>query len=180
MLELDEQSDIEMILKVVRYNQSLQQQAESSRTCNPIYCNHDIAEERLMDDYFGANGDPKKYPDYYFRRRYRMSRKLFLEIVQGANNDLTVLNKSSLFDNLLNDVAPIAPFEVNRVEFEKGYYLADGIYQQWTTFVKSFTVARDEKNALFKRRQKGALKDVERTFRVLQGRWHIMNQPSIL
>ncbi|GKF49688.1 hypothetical protein Tco_0142939, partial [Tanacetum coccineum] len=41
-----------------------------------------LAEERLMTDYFGANGDQPKYPDYYFRRRYRMSRKLFLKIVK--------------------------------------------------------------------------------------------------
>ncbi|GKF33578.1 ALP1-like protein, partial [Tanacetum coccineum] len=58
------------------------------------------------------------------------------------------------------------------------YYLADGIYPQWSTFVKSFTVARDEKNAMFKRRQESARKDVERAFGVLQGRWRIIAQPA--
>ncbi|GJZ75597.1 ALP1-like protein isoform X1 [Tanacetum coccineum] len=48
--------------------------------------------------------------------------------VARANNDLTVLNHSSLFDDLLNYIAPVVPFEVNGVTFEKGYYLADGIY----------------------------------------------------
>ncbi|GJS50606.1 ALP1-like protein isoform X1 [Tanacetum coccineum] len=71
--------------------------------------------------------------------------------VAGANNDLTVLNHSPLFDDLLDGIAPVVPYEVNGVTFEKGYYLADGIYPQWATFVKSFTVARDEKNAVFKR-----------------------------
>ncbi|GJW97306.1 RNA-directed DNA polymerase, eukaryota, reverse transcriptase zinc-binding domain protein [Tanacetum coccineum] len=66
----------------------------------------------------------------------------------GANNDLTILNHSPLFDDLLDDIAPIVEFEVNGVTFEKGYYLADGIYPQRATFVKSFTVARDEKNAV--------------------------------
>ncbi|GJS62973.1 RNA-directed DNA polymerase, eukaryota [Tanacetum coccineum] len=31
--------------------------------------------------------------------------------VAGANNDLTVLNNSPLFDDLLDDIAPLAPFE---------------------------------------------------------------------
>nr|GEX96011.1 hypothetical protein [Tanacetum cinerariifolium] len=70
--------------------------------------------------------------------------------VEGANNDLKVLNHSSLFDDLLDDIALVVPFEVNGVTFEKGYYLADEIYSQWTAFVKSFTVARDERNAIFK------------------------------
>nr|GFC96039.1 protein ALP1-like [Tanacetum cinerariifolium] len=85
----------------------------------------------------------------------------------SANNDLTVLNHSSLFDDLLNDIALVVPYKVNEVTFEKGYYLANEIYPQWATFVKSFTVARDGKNALFKRRQEGARKDVERAFGVL-------------
>nr|GEV13244.1 hypothetical protein [Tanacetum cinerariifolium] len=72
--------------------------------------------------------------------------------VAGANNDLTVLNNSLLFDDLLD---------------EKGYYLADGIYPTWTTFVKSFFADRDVKNAVFKWRQDSAQKDVERAFGVL-------------
>nr|GEX40569.1 hypothetical protein [Tanacetum cinerariifolium] len=87
--------------------------------------------------------------------------------VAGANNDLTFLNNSPLFDDLLDDIAPMATFECNGVTFEKGYYLADGIYPQWSSFVKSFTVANSEKNALFKQKQESARKDVERAFGVL-------------
>ncbi|GKB74325.1 ALP1-like protein isoform X1 [Tanacetum coccineum] len=43
--------------------------------------------------------------------------------VAGANNDLTVLNHSPLFDDLLDDIAPVVPYEVNGVIFKKGYYL---------------------------------------------------------
>ncbi|GJX78053.1 ALP1-like protein isoform X1 [Tanacetum coccineum] len=96
--------------------------------------------------------------------------------VAGANNDLTVLNNSSLFDDLLDGIDPVAPFECNGVTFEKGYYLADDIYPQWASFVKSFTVASSEKNVLYKRKQEGARKDIERAFRVLQGRWRIISQ----
>ncbi|GJU75074.1 ALP1-like protein isoform X1 [Tanacetum coccineum] len=89
--------------------------------------------------------------------------------VAGANNDINVLDNSPLFDNLLEDIDPVAPFVVNGVGFEKGYYLADGIYPQWATFVKSFTVANDEKHSYFKKRQESTRNDVERAFDVLQG-----------
>nr|GEV41239.1 hypothetical protein [Tanacetum cinerariifolium] len=97
---------------------------------------------------------------------------------RGANNDLTILNHSPLFDDLLDNIAQVVPFEVNGVTFQKGYYLADGIYPQWTTFVKPFTVARDERNAVFKRRQESARKDVEIAFGVLQCHWHIIARPA--
>ncbi|GJX04922.1 ALP1-like protein isoform X1 [Tanacetum coccineum] len=86
-----------------------------------------------------------------------------------ANNDINVLDNSPLFDDILNDIAPVAPYVVNGVGFENGYYLADGIYPQWAVFVKSFTVANDEKHSYFKKRQEGARKNVERAFGVLQG-----------
>ncbi|GJT01556.1 putative nuclease HARBI1 [Tanacetum coccineum] len=35
-------------------------------------------------------------------------------------------DNSPLFDDLLNDTAPVLPYKVNGVEYEKGYYLADG------------------------------------------------------
>ncbi|GKA16699.1 ALP1-like protein isoform X1 [Tanacetum coccineum] len=303
MSDLDDIEDIELVMQ-------LKQGESSRRSRKGINRDRDVAEARLLADYFGPS---PKYPDYYFRRRYRMNRSLFLEIVQGiekyikthyplpahfdffvvrpdatglmgfsviikctsvirqlayntspdaldeylqmgehcardcldcfnmciidlftpeflrkpdvndvrklydahnrihglpgvikkyptimleavasydlwiwhaffgvagANNDLTVLNHSPLFDDLLDDIAPVVPFEVNGVTFEKGYYLADGIYPQWAAFVKSFTVARDERNAVFKRRQESARKDVERAFGVLQGRWHIIAQPA--
>ncbi|GJZ43248.1 ALP1-like protein isoform X1 [Tanacetum coccineum] len=168
MFDLDDIEDIELVMQ-------LKQDESSCRSRKAINRDRDVAEARLLADYFGPS---PKYPDYYFRRRYRMNRSLFLEIVQGANNDLTVLNHSPLFDDLLDDIAPVVPLEVNGVTFKKGYYLADGIYPQWAVFVKSFTIARDERNDVFKRRQESALKDVERDFGVLQGRWHIIAQPA--
>ncbi|GJV51430.1 ALP1-like protein isoform X1 [Tanacetum coccineum] len=98
--------------------------------------------------------------------------------VPGANNDLNVLYGSPLFDDLLADKAPEAPFQVNGKTYEKGYYLADGIYPQWATFVKAFTIARDLKTQKFKRVQESARKDIERAFGVLQGRWGIIQQPA--
>ncbi|GJZ11600.1 ALP1-like protein [Tanacetum coccineum] len=65
------------------------------------------------------------------------------------------------------DTAHVALFIVNGVQYEKGYYLGDSIYLQWSTFVKSFMVEQDEKHAHFKRRQENARKDVERAFGAL-------------
>ncbi|GJX63803.1 ALP1-like protein [Tanacetum coccineum] len=102
---------------------------------------------------------------------------VFFEMA-GANNDINVLDNSPLFDDLLNDTTHVLPYEVNGVGYEKGYYLGDDIYPQWTTFVKSFTVANDAKHAYFKRRQEGARKDAERAFGVLQGCWGIIQQSA--
>ncbi|GJT48315.1 ALP1-like protein isoform X1 [Tanacetum coccineum] len=87
------------------------------------------------------------------------------------------MSDSSNYSNMsdLDDIEDIElVMQLNQGESSRDgrsrYYLADGIYPQWAAFVKSFTVARDERNAVFKRRQESARKDVERAFGVLQGR----------
>ncbi|GJU87540.1 RNA-directed DNA polymerase, eukaryota [Tanacetum coccineum] len=94
--------------------------------------------------------------------------------VPGANNDLNVLYGSPLFDDVLFDMALEAPFVVNGRTYKKGYYLADGIYPTWSLFVKTFSIARDEKTLRLKRVQESVRKDIERAFGVLQGRWEII------
>ncbi|XP_071693080.1 uncharacterized protein [Rutidosis leptorrhynchoides] len=86
----------------------------------------------------------------------------------GANNDVNVLNQSSLFDDIKNGNAPFAPFTVNGNEYTNGYYLADGIYPDWSTLMKAYSTPTDEPRAKFKRFQESARKDVERTFGILQ------------
>nr|GEV65791.1 hypothetical protein [Tanacetum cinerariifolium] len=170
--DVDDFDDLDMIMQQIQSEQQQQQEAEWVRHRNYIYQKSLDAEARLMADYFESHS---KYHAYYFRKRYRISRTLVLKIVSAdANNDLTVLNNSPLFDDLLDDISPVAPFECNGVTFEKRYYLADGIYPHWSSFVKSFTVANSEKNALLKHKQESARKDVEIAFGVLQGRWHII------
>nr|GEZ64894.1 hypothetical protein [Tanacetum cinerariifolium] len=87
---------------------------------------------------------------------------------EWLSNDLNGLYGSSLFDDVLADTAPKAPFVVNGRTYKQGYYLADGIYPTWSTFVKTFSIARDEKTLKFKRVQESARKDIERPFGVLQ------------
>ncbi|XP_071727191.1 uncharacterized protein [Rutidosis leptorrhynchoides] len=75
--------------------------------------------------------------------------------VAGSNNDINVLNTSHLFESMLNDNFPDILCVINGVEYKRGYYLADGIYPQWTSFVKAYPSAADPKR-----------------------RWHILQQPA--
>ncbi|GKB54481.1 actin-binding, cofilin/tropomyosin type protein [Tanacetum coccineum] len=121
--DLDDIAEYEMIMEI---NNEYQDEVEAVPMRTYINRERDVAEEHLMADYFGPHS---KYPAEYFRRRYRMNRELFLEIVQGmlgsidcmhwewvncpkswhgqygrgANNDITILHHSPLFDDLLAD-----------------------------------------------------------------------------
>ncbi|GKA36555.1 RNA-directed DNA polymerase, eukaryota [Tanacetum coccineum] len=101
-----------------------------------------------------------------------------LESIDWENNNLNMLYGSPLFDYVLSDTAPEASFVVNERTYKKDYYKADGIYPTWSTFVKTFSIARDEKTLKFKRVQESARKYIERAFRVIQGRWGIIRQPA--
>ncbi|XP_071693038.1 uncharacterized protein [Rutidosis leptorrhynchoides] len=98
--------------------------------------------------------------------------------VAGSNNDINVLNSSDLFNSMLNEEMSDVLYHINGVQYRRGYYLADGIYPPRATFVKGFSSAVDKIRSYFTRKQAGARKDVERTFGILQGRWHILQQPA--
>ncbi|GKA00226.1 RNA-directed DNA polymerase, eukaryota [Tanacetum coccineum] len=79
--------------------------------------------------------------------------------------------KNVLFDDIVarsfmwcNARSPECPFIVNGHTYRKCYYLADGIYPEWSTFVKTFSVTRDAKTFKFKTVQESARKDIERAF----------------
>ncbi|XP_071714634.1 uncharacterized protein [Rutidosis leptorrhynchoides] len=96
----------------------------------------------------------------------------------GSNNDINVLNQSDLFKELLEDRSPPCNYTVNGLSFTRGYYLADGIYPNWSTLVKSFKSTIEPKLSKFKRYQEASRKDIERAFGVLQGRWAIIKHPA--
>lgn len=60
------------------------------------------------------------------------------------------------------------------------YYLADGIYPEWATFVQAFRIPQGLKAKLFSERQESSRKDVERAFGVLQARFAIIRNPAFL
>ncbi|KAJ9560123.1 hypothetical protein OSB04_005283 [Centaurea solstitialis] len=96
----------------------------------------------------------------------------------GAMNDLNVLNHSPIFEDVYNGIAPDRTFQVNGATYKHGYYLGDGIYHEWATFVKAFSYPEDDKRIKFKGAQEAARKDIERAFGILRKRWNIIKQPS--
>ncbi|XP_057444273.1 uncharacterized protein LOC130736458 [Lotus japonicus] len=81
--------------------------------------------------------------------------------IAGSNNDTNVLNQSPVFNEVLSGNAPMVNFSVNGTMYNMGYYLADGIYPPWATFVKTIPMPQGEKRQKFAKRQEGARKDVE-------------------
>lgn len=67
---------------------------------------------------------------------------------------------------------------MNGREYNMGYFLFDGIYPRWATFVKTISLPQGPKVRLFAERQESVRKDVERAFGVLQARFVIIRGPT--
>ncbi|XP_062198868.1 uncharacterized protein LOC133901539 [Phragmites australis] len=92
----------------------------------------------------------------------------------GSLNDINVLHRSHLLDNLAAIVAPQVQHSINGHQYNMGYYLADGIYPEWATFVKPISCPLGRKRQHFVVQQAAVRKDVECTFSVLQSRFPIV------
>jgi hypothetical protein len=68
---------------------------------------------------------------------------------------------------------------INGRHYNKGCYLADGIYPKWATFVKTISSPIFPKEVEFVKAQAGCRKDVERAFGVLQQRFVVVRFPAL-
>ena len=59
------------------------------------------------------------------------------------------------------------------------YYLTDGIYPKWSTFIQSISLPQGPKAELFAKVQEATRKYVERAFGVLQTRFAIVKNPAL-
>ncbi|XP_020270507.1 uncharacterized protein LOC109845647 [Asparagus officinalis] len=96
----------------------------------------------------------------------------------GSLNDINVLDRSPVFDDIESGEAPRVNFTVNGREYNLAYYLADGIYPKWLVFVQSIQMPQGNKHQFFAKQQESCRKDVERAFGVLQARFAIVRQPA--
>ncbi|XP_047973455.1 uncharacterized protein LOC125215918 [Salvia hispanica] len=97
--------------------------------------------------------------------------------VAGSNNDINVLDSSHLFNDECRGEGPTVRFMANGTQYNRAYYLADGIYPRWPVFVKTIRQPVGPKQTYFAAKQESARKDVERAFGVLQSRWAILRCP---
>ena len=93
-------------------------------------------------------------------------------------NDLQVLDRSPVLQELYQGQSAKYEYVVNGCKYNIGYYLSDGIYPKWTTFVKTIRLPQGPKSKLFAECQESVRKDIERAFGVLQARFAIVRGPA--
>jgi hypothetical protein len=105
----------------------------------------------------------------------------------GCMNDLNILDRSPLFDMMLDGTldsiekeAGVVPFKIAEEEFNKLFFLVDGIYPKYIRFVKSYHSPITDKQKKYAAWQEACRKDIERAFGVLKAQWQILARPIML
>nr|GEU69632.1 putative nuclease HARBI1 [Tanacetum cinerariifolium] len=81
--DVDDEFDVYFLQQSYEYHETLvEDENHPVLTRNPNHHGREQAKDRLMGDYFD---EPYKYHLYYFQRRHRMSRNIFLKIFKGIS-----------------------------------------------------------------------------------------------
>jgi hypothetical protein len=98
----------------------------------------------------------------------------------GCLNDKNVLDQSPLFQPIIAGTGWGVEFKLQGHQYKYPYYLADGIYYEWSTLIQSKGLAKqDDPTKYFTKRQESFRKDIERTFGILQGQFQIITKPAL-
>jgi len=91
----------------------------------------------------------------------------------GTLNEINILEQSSVFviEERLAGTSWDVEFEVCGRKYHHGYYLVDGIYPPWLTFIKAKVVSQDETLKNFQTLQEAFRKDIERALAAAVGRY---------
>jgi hypothetical protein len=89
----------------------------------------------------------------------------------GTMNDRSILNLSPFHESLLNGSfdklemeTEVVPYQIGHETFQKLFILVDGIYPQYSRFVKGVKQPITYEETKYTAWQEGARKDVERAF----------------
>ncbi|KAF8392975.1 hypothetical protein HHK36_021216 [Tetracentron sinense] len=98
--------------------------------------------------------------------------------LRESHNDINVLERSSAFTDLADGHATPVNYSINANDYTMGYYLTDGIYPKWLTFVKTNPSPQGNMQKYFAAAQESARNDVKCAFGVLQARFAIVRRPA--
>lgn len=92
----------------------------------------------------------------------------------GSNNDISILEASTLLDDIKIGRAHKVPYMLSNHVRTLGFFFSDGIYPEYCNLAKTLSAPRDKKEKYYKTVQEAIRKDVERLFGVLKAKWHIL------
>jgi hypothetical protein len=100
----------------------------------------------------------------------------------GTMNDLTILALSEFMSKLVDgsfseSESKVVPYQIGSEVFDAMYILVDGIYPQYTRFVKGLSEPVGSSEKKFTKWQHACRKDIERAFALLQGKWQCLARP---
>lgn len=98
--------------------------------------------------------------------------------MSSAANDINVLHRSPVFNDVLEGRSSKVSYLVNGRQNDRTYYLTEGIYPSWAAFFKF--APQLPKHKLFAEHQESARKDVERAFGILQARFAFIQRPCLV
>lgn len=67
----------------------------------------------------------------------------------SSQNDINILEMSSIFPKLVEGSAPLADYSINDNNYTMGYYLVDGTYPQWSTIAKTILSPQGKYGKIF-------------------------------